>query len=85
MFNATYRAVIIGTAKSAANYVAPNLSNRELNDFGHTRSSFISAFVQNLIRDLDEVERSRNQGAIRKPAQKGTRKLNSLFNENNAA
>ena len=70
MFNAAYRAIIIGREKSAPNYVAPNLLNRELEGFGHTHSSFISASVQNVIQDLDEVERSRNQGAIRKPARK---------------
>ncbi len=85
MLNAIYRAIIIGRAKSAANYVVRNLSNRELNDFGHTRSSFISASVQNVIKDLNETERSCNQGATRKPARKGLWSLYSLFNENNAA
>ena len=85
MLNAIYRAIIIGRAKSAANNVARNLSDRDLNDFGHSRSSFISASVQNVIKDLDEAEKRRNQRAIRKPTQKGLWALYTFLNEKNAA
>merc|ERR1711988_1280134 len=71
MLNAIYRAIIIGRAKSAANYAASNLSDRQLSDFGHSRSSFISASVQNVMEELEEAEKRRNHRAIRKPTRKG--------------
>ena len=65
MLRAIYRAIIIGRAKSAANYVARNLSDRQLNDIGHSRSTIISASVQSVIRDLDEADKRRDQKAIK--------------------
>ena len=85
MLDAIYRATIIGRAKSAANYAARNLSDKELNDFGHTRSSFISASVQNVIKELDKAEKLRNQRAIRKPTRKGLWTLYTLFHQKNSA
>ena len=64
MLRAIYRAIIIGRAKSAANYVARNLSDRQLNDIGHSRSTLVSASVQSVIKDLDEADKRRAQKAI---------------------
>ena len=65
MLRAIYRAIIIGRAKSAANYVARNLSDKQLNDIGHSRYTLVSESVASVIRDLDEADKRRGQKAIK--------------------
>ena len=65
MLRAIYRAIIIGRAKAAANYIARKLSDRELNDIGYSRSTFISKSVESVIKDLDAADKRRAQKAIR--------------------
>ena len=67
MLRAIYRAIIIGRAKSAAIYVANNLSERELNDIGHSKWTLVEKSVENAIKELDAAEKVRAQNAI-KPA-----------------
>ena len=50
MLRAIYRAIIIGGAKSVANYILRSLSDRELNDIGYSRSTFISKSVESVVK-----------------------------------
>ena len=65
MLRAIYRAIVIGRTRSAAIYVANNLSERELNDIGHSKWTFVEKSVANTIKDLDATEKLRAQKAIR--------------------
>ena len=71
MLNALYRAIIIGRAKSTAEKIANQLSERQLNDIGHSRSSLISKSVEIVTKDFDEVQIKRNNQAIRYPKKPG--------------
>ena len=55
----------IGGTRSAANYPACSFSDRELNDIGYRRSTFISKSVGSVIRELDAADKCRNKKAIR--------------------
>ena len=65
MLRAIYRAIVIGRTRSAAIYVANNLSERELNDIGHSKWTFVEKSVENTIKDLDAADKARDQKAIR--------------------
>ena len=65
MLRAIYRAIIIGRAKSAANYIGRSLSDRKLNDIGYSRSTFISKPVKSVIIQLDTDDKRRAHNAIR--------------------
>ena len=71
MLNAIYRAIIIGRAKSTAEKIASQLSERQLNDIGHSRSSLISKSVETMTKELDEARIKRNNRAIRYPRKPG--------------
>ena len=71
MLNALYRAIIIGRAKSTAEKIANQLSERQLNDIGHSRSSLISKSVEIVTKELDEAQIKRNNQAIRYPRKPG--------------
>ena len=71
MLNAIYRAIIIGRAKSTAEKIANRLSERQLNDIGHNRSSLISKSVEIVTKELDEAQVKRNNRAIRYPIKPG--------------
>ena len=64
MLRAIYRAIVIGRTRSAAIYVANNLSERELNDIGHSKWTFVEKSVETTIKDLDAAEKLRAQKAI---------------------
>ena len=63
MLRGTYRAIIIGRAKSAAEKLACNLSEEQLNDIGHSRSTLVATSVQSVIKELDEADKRRAQKA----------------------
>jgi len=64
MLRAIYRAIVIGRTRSAAIYVANNLSERELNDIGHSKWTLVEKSVENTIKDLDAAEKLSDQKAI---------------------
>jgi len=64
MLRAIYRAIIIGRTRSAAIYLANNLSERQLNDIGHSKWTLVEKSVENTIKDLDAAEKVRDQKAI---------------------
>jgi len=64
MLRAIYRAIVIGRTRSAAIYVANNLSERELNDIGHSKWTLVEKSVEATIKDLDVADKARAQKAI---------------------
>ena len=64
MLRAIYRAIIIGRTRSAAIYLANNLSERELNDIGHSKWTLVEKSVEATIKALDAPEKARDQKAI---------------------
>ena len=64
MLRAIYRAIIIGRTRSAAIYLANNLSERQLNDIGHSKWTLVEKSVENTIKDLDAAKKLRAQKAI---------------------
>ena len=64
MLRAIYRAIIIGRTRSAAIYLANNLSERQLNDIGHSKWTLVEKSVEATIKDLDAAEKARDQKAI---------------------
>ena len=53
MLRTLYRAMIISRAKSAAYQTLALLSDRELADIGYTRTSFVRAYIDNIVAELD--------------------------------
>ena len=53
MLRTLYRTLIISRAKSAAYQTLALLSDRELADIGYTRTSFVRAYIDNIVEELD--------------------------------
>ena len=64
MLRAIYRAIVTGRTRSAAIYLANNLSERELNDIGHRKWTLVEKSVENAIRELDAAEKVHDKKAI---------------------
>ena len=47
MLRAIYRAIVIGRTRSAAIYLANNLSERQLNDICHSKWTLVEKSVEN--------------------------------------
>ena len=58
MFKKFYRAMILSRAASAANETLKTLSDRQLDDMGLSRATFVSEIVNSVRKDLDAVENS---------------------------
>ena len=58
MFKKFYRAMILSRAASAANETLKTLSDRQLDDMGLSRATFVSEIVNSVSKDLDAVETS---------------------------
>jgi predicted GNAT superfamily acetyltransferase len=65
MLNKLYRALVIGRAKSAAVQTVNFLGERDLADLGHSRSSFISASIENIVNEFDAAEKSNKARSFR--------------------
>ena len=68
MLNVMYRAMVIGRARSAAEKIARNMSDRQLKDIGYTRYDIVQRSVESVTKELDEMQRKRLQKAIRPPS-----------------
>ena len=79
MLREIYRAIIIGRARSRAEIIANQLSEKQLNDIGQTKCSLIENSVAKVTRKLDEAEISRNNLAIRYPKKPGLRVAYKYF------
>ena len=53
-----YRAMILSRAASAANETLKTLSDRQLDDMGLSRATFVSEIVNSVRKDLDAAESS---------------------------
>ena len=49
--------MILGRAASAANQTLKTLSDRQLNDMGLSRTTFVSEIVNSVIKDLDKAKK----------------------------
>ena len=58
MFKKFYRAMILSRAVSAANETLKTLSDRQLDDMGLSRATFVSEIVNSVRKDLDAAESS---------------------------
>ena len=58
MFKKFYKAMILSRAASAANATLKTLSDRQLDDLGLSRSTFVSEIIGRVRTDLDTAENS---------------------------
>ena len=58
MFKKFYRAMILSRAASAANETLKTLSDRQLDDMGLSRATFVSEIIDSVSKDLDTAENS---------------------------
>ena len=56
MFKKFYRAMILSRAASAANETLKTLSDRQLDDMGLSRATFVSEIVKCVRKDLETAE-----------------------------
>ena len=71
MLRAIYRALLIGRTRSAAEQVARNMTEQQLQDIGHNRLSLVAASVESITKELNSEELIRNNRAIRYPEKHG--------------
>ena len=57
MLKKLFRAMILSRAASAANQTLKTLSDRQLNDMGLSRTTFVSEIVNSVIKDLDKAKK----------------------------
>ena len=56
MLKKLFRAMILSRAASAANQTLKTLSDRQLDDMGFSRTTFVSEIVNSVRKDLDTTE-----------------------------
>ena len=57
MLNKIFRAIVISRTKTAALNTLEHVSERDLNDMGISRASFVEAQVASVIAELDAKDR----------------------------
>ena len=57
MLKKLFKAMILGRAACAANQTLKTLSDRQLNDMGLSRTTFINEIVISVMKDLDKAEK----------------------------
>ena len=57
MLKKLFRAMILSRAASAANQTLETLSDRQLDDMGLSRTTFVSEIVISVMKDLDKAEK----------------------------
>ncbi|MAI57571.1 MAG: hypothetical protein CML56_01045 [Rhodobacteraceae bacterium] len=68
MLHVMYRAMVIGRARSAAEQIARNMSDRQLKDIGYTRYDIVQSAVESVTKELEEKRQKRLQQAITPPS-----------------
>ena len=58
MLKKLFKAMILSRAASAANQTLKTLSDRQLDDMGLSRATFVSEIVNSVRKDLDAAESS---------------------------
>ncbi|MEK9734575.1 MAG: hypothetical protein VW297_09190 [Paracoccaceae bacterium] len=85
MLNKLYRALVISRAKSAAVQTANCLGERDLADLGHSRSSFISTSIENIVNEFDAAEKSNEARSFRNSLRDTVAALFSTSGQKNIA
>lgn len=85
MFRNIYRAIVISRTKSAAIQVANQLSQRDLNAIGVSRSEIVQRSVEAVRKELDQADAVRANKAIRYPNHGGMSAIYRLFHTNRPA
>ena len=57
MLKKLFKAMILSRAASAANQTLKTLSDRQLDDMGFSRATFVGEIVNSVRKDLDTVEK----------------------------
>ena len=68
MLHVMYRAIVIGRARSTAEKIARNISDRQLTDIGYTRHDIVQSAVESVTKELEEKRQKRLQQAITPPS-----------------
>ena len=85
MFRNIYRAMVLSRTKSAAIQVANQLSQRDLNDIGYSRSEIVHNSVESVRKEFDQADLERANRAIRYPNHGGLSSIYRLFRTNRPA
>jgi uncharacterized protein YjiS (DUF1127 family) len=75
MLNKIYRAIVISRTKTAALNTLTYLTERDLNDIGISRASFVEAQVASAIADLDAKDRETANTKMRKQIEGSAKRL----------
>ena len=63
MFNRLFRAMIVARQASAAMQALQYMSDRQLEDIGFTRETFIEQMKANILAELDAADAEKSQAA----------------------
>ena len=75
MLNKIYRAIVISRTKTAALNTLAHLTERDLNDMGISRASFLEAQVASVIAELDGQDREAVNTKMRKQIEGSAKRL----------
>ena len=75
MLNKIYRAMVISRTKTSAINTLAHLSERDLNDLGISRPSFVEAQVKSVIAELDAQDREAANIKMRKQIEASAKRL----------
>ena len=75
MLNKIYRAIVISRTKTAAITTLAHLSERDLNDMGISRASFVEAQFESVIAELDAQHREAANTKMRKQIEASAKRL----------
>ena len=75
MLNKIYRAIVISRTKTAALNTLAHLSERDLNDMGISRASFLEAQVASVIAELDAKDREAANTKMRSQIEGSAKRL----------
>ena len=61
MLKKIYKALVLSRISSAANETLRTLSDRQLDDMGLSRATFVSEIVDSVRKDLDNAEKNKSR------------------------
>ena len=61
MLKKIYKALVLSRTSSAANETLRTLSDRQLDDMGLSRATFVSEIVDSVRKDLDNAEKNKSR------------------------
>ena len=75
MLDKIYRAIVISRTRTSAINTLAHLSERDLNDLGISRSSFVEAQVESVIAELDAQDREAENTKMRKQIEASAKRM----------